>query len=514
MAILLYAVTLGGGFAYDFYGIARNDDRLQNPHAWGTYWTQPYNGGIDNLYRPLTSTIFAIQSWLNGLDVNHAWRFHLISLLMHAGVSALVAEFARRLTNSRVALIAGLLYAAHPIHVEVITDIVGQAEMVCALGTFGAMVLFLHRPMTNLRAVAILFLFILAVLSKEQGMLLPLLLLLLTICLRIRKTDTTTQSPAFQDGETVLEYSSLATTIDEADHKNAMKILVLLLCWSLGGYIVIRERIAKFWWDRSFLDPAINPLVLSRGHDRLLMPLVLLGHYAKLLIFPWKLVPDYSGAAIGSVAHFNDPYLYFGALALLIWLSLFVIAIYRRAGVMLFCLLGVAVTYGLVANLLSIIGTNFAERLMYLPSAFFIILVAMALAQLRTPALIGAMVVILALASLRTFTYARRWNDRLALYEQAARDEPGAVRMYMALAYEYYERGDTTNALATATQARTIAPQYTRVWLFSAALAMKAGNLDDADRFLQRADAISPTMTSISLGQELLEKRAATRPAK
>ena len=162
-------------------------------------------------------------------------------------------------------------------------------------------------------------------------------------------------------------------------------------------------------------------------------------------------------AAAQSVgSHFDDPYLYVGAIALLIWLSLLVMAIYRCAGVMLFCLLGVAVTYGLVANLLSIIGTNFAERLMYLPSAFFIILLAMALARLRTPALIGAMVIILALASLRTFTYARRWNDRLALYEQAARDEPGAVRMYMALAYEYYERGDTTNALATAAQARMI----------------------------------------------------------
>ena len=74
--------------------------------------------------------------------------------------------------------------------------------------------------------------------------------------------------------------------------------------------------------------------------------------------------------------------------------------------------------------------------------------------------------------------------------------------------------GDTSNALATADRAREIAPEYTRVWLFSAALAMKAGNLDDADRFLQRADAISPTLTSISLGQELLEKRSATRPTR
>ena len=48
----------------------------------------------------LAGTIFAIESLLNGLDESHAWKFHLLSLLMHAGVSALVAEVARRLTQS------------------------------------------------------------------------------------------------------------------------------------------------------------------------------------------------------------------------------------------------------------------------------------------------------------------------------------------------------------------------------------------------------------------------------
>src|SRR5436190_21909944 len=100
---------------------------------------------------------------------------------MHAGVCALVAEQARRLTNARVALIAGLLFAAHPIHVEVLGDIVGQAEMMCALGILGAMVLFLHHPMTAWRALGIFGCFIFALLSKEQGMLLPALLLLLAL---------------------------------------------------------------------------------------------------------------------------------------------------------------------------------------------------------------------------------------------------------------------------------------------------------------------------------------------
>src|SRR4051812_13047312 len=53
-ALLVYVVTLAGGFAYDFYGIIESDaKRLQDPSQWRTFWTQSYNGGVDNLYRPL-----------------------------------------------------------------------------------------------------------------------------------------------------------------------------------------------------------------------------------------------------------------------------------------------------------------------------------------------------------------------------------------------------------------------------------------------------------------------------
>ncbi len=179
---LLFAVTLRGGFAYDFHHmVAKADQRLRDPSQWGQYLKPAYGEGVDNLYRPLTSMLLYVPNpgffGIDGFD--HPWRFHLLSILMHAGVCALVAEFARRLIGWRAALIAGLLYAIHPIHVEVLGDIVGQAEMMCALGPFGALVLFLNRPMTPQRALAILLCFVIALLTKEQRMFLPLLLLVL-----------------------------------------------------------------------------------------------------------------------------------------------------------------------------------------------------------------------------------------------------------------------------------------------------------------------------------------------
>jgi len=257
----------------------------------------------------------------------------------------------------------------------------------------------------------------------------------------------------------------------------------------------------------------INPMVITHGKDRILMPLVLLGHYTQLLIFPWKLAPDYSGAAIGWQIHFNDPYFYIGIIAVTLWFSLCAIAIFRRNGAMLFCLFGVAFTYGLIGNIVTLIGTNFAERLMYLPSVFFLVLVAMMLSHLSARALGCAMVVILSLASLRTFTYARRWNDRLELYEQAVKDQPGAVRMQMALAKEYFDRGETEKTLRTLEEARRIMPEYARLWSFSAAIAMKMNDLDSASRYLKKAESIQLSMTILDLQQQLVEARAATRPS-
>src|SRR5581483_9668598 len=113
----------------------------------------------------------------------------------------------------------------------------------------------------------------------------------------------------------------------------------------------------------------------------------------------------------------------------------------RRAPAAAFCLLGVAITYALAANFLTLIGTIFAERLLYLPSAFFLVLVGLGAARLPRGATVAAMALLLSMASLRTMTYARGWNDRLAFYEASLRDQPQSIQLYILAANEAVERG-------------------------------------------------------------------------
>jgi hypothetical protein len=115
-ALVVYAVTLGGTYVYDDRYIILIDPRIANFSRWGEYWTKDYFlGGADNLYRPIVSMTYALQARLHGTSEHAAWAFHFVNWLLHAAVSASVAELTRRMTRSTViATIAGLLFRRPP----------------------------------------------------------------------------------------------------------------------------------------------------------------------------------------------------------------------------------------------------------------------------------------------------------------------------------------------------------------------------------------------------------------
>ncbi len=515
-ALIVYTITLGGTFVYDDFDVFNNDARLRAPAQWWRYWTESYNGGVDNLYRPLVSMTYALQWMLHGSNV--AWPYHAVNWILHAGVAALVAELTRRLialtpspgsspsparAAKAAAFIAGILFAVHPIHVEAVAYIVGRAELLCALGFIGALVLFAKRPLTTERVLAIFGCVVLSILSKEQGMLLPAMLLALALLIRDRTRSVEQLVPDHAPGDTLTYAPARRSTRISAQ---AM-LLALLVCWSVAGYIVFRESILKFSWDRGFLDWTINPLVRATGTDRWLLPFTILGHYVALLIAPIKLSPDYGAKVIGWTARRNDPYLWTGFAATTAWVFAFIYAWKRKHRAALFCLIGLALTYGLISNFAMLIGTNFGERLMYLPSAFILILVALAVARSRTFTIVLAVVAVL--FSIRTIAYAQKWNDRRTFYEYSIARQPESIRLRMLLIAELQSQKKLDEADRVAADARAMLPEYDEIWIQSADLAMARNDFDRAAAYLHRAMTIRPSNKAAGRIQELNDRRAA-----
>jgi hypothetical protein len=481
LAVVLYAHTLGGTWVYDDRFHAHDDPRLREPGGWRAYLTEGYvPGGVDHLWRPLVSLSYWAQWKLTG---ERAWPFHLVNVLLHAAASALVAEFARRLCrNDRIGLIAGLLFAAHPVHVEGVAYVVGRAESLCAIGTLGAMTLML-APLTPRRVLAIAACTAVAIFSKEQGLLLPPMLVAIWW---LRRAPSPTPLPA-------------------AD-RAAGRLLVIILLFGLSAYVVYREHILPWYWETKLLDYATQPMIHSGPRDRALIPVALIGRAVALLAAPVKLSPEYGLAVITPRQSLLDPYLYVGAIAIVAALAAAFIAWRRRAWTVLLLLFCATLTYFMISNV-KIIGVVFAERLLYLPSAFVLILLAMALARLprRTAA---AVVTMLVLAwGFRTVTYAARWNDRLTFYQRSVEENPRSARLRVLLANELIARRDFDAARRVIDGGLEVAPDYWKLWVLAARIAIEQGRLTQVPSMIGRAWELDPFPPDVTAIEDLLNRR-------
>ncbi|XP_077424967.1 protein O-mannosyl-transferase TMTC2 [Vanacampus margaritifer] len=137
VALVLYVNTLGADFCYDdSRAIKTNQDLLsETPWTnifyddfWGTLLT---HSGSHKSYRPLCTLSFRLNHAAGGLD---PWGYHLLNVALHGAVTGLFTRLAHLLLGGGVwSLLAGLLFASHPIHTEAVAGVVGRADEGAAL---------------------------------------------------------------------------------------------------------------------------------------------------------------------------------------------------------------------------------------------------------------------------------------------------------------------------------------------------------------------------------------------
>ncbi|XP_046890771.1 protein O-mannosyl-transferase TMTC2 [Hypomesus transpacificus] len=137
VALVLYINTLGADFCYDdSRAIKTNQDLLPDTpwinifydDFWGTLLT---HSGSHKSYRPLCTLSFRLNHALGGLE---PWGYHLVNVGLHGAVTALFTRLACLLLGEGPwSLLAGLLFASHPIHTEAVAGIVGRADIGAAL---------------------------------------------------------------------------------------------------------------------------------------------------------------------------------------------------------------------------------------------------------------------------------------------------------------------------------------------------------------------------------------------
>jgi protein O-mannosyl-transferase len=171
VAIVIYLGALANGFAYDDLPVIPDNDWVRHGMTLTHALTLPY-WPAGALYRPVTSFSYAVD-WLVG--GGSPVLFHAVNIAWYALGAALVTRLALEWWPPLAALLAGLLFAVHPVHVESVANVVGRAELLAGVTLVGlALVVMAPRPLTNARLFGIAALAALALGAKETGVVAPI----------------------------------------------------------------------------------------------------------------------------------------------------------------------------------------------------------------------------------------------------------------------------------------------------------------------------------------------------
>jgi protein O-mannosyl-transferase len=416
LAAALALPSLANGFVYDDVLVIQQNPLVHGLARSAELWRSSYwPAGL--LYRPLTSQLFALE-WTAG--AGRPLLFHAVSLLLFALVTWLVYRLASRIIasdpgNPWPPLFAAALFAVHPVHVEAVAGVVGQAELLTTLFALLAVERYVAwrraGALSPARRLALAGLTLLAILSKETGYVVPLLLVAAEL--------TVLRSRRERLRETwLLQGCAVAVGL----------LLRLSVLGSLAGE---------------------TPATLFRGMGlpaRALAMLAVVPQWARLLLWPAHLQAEYGPPALPVSATLTWVHA-LGLLLLVLWLVLAVRSWTRRPA-LAFGLLWVLLALAPVSNLLAPTGIVLAERVMFLPSAGLALAAGAALAALlprlaAAPRWIGAgaaavVLALLALAAARSVGRNAAWRSQQIFFEALQRDAPRTYRAHFVASRFYY----------------------------------------------------------------------------
>lgn len=465
LAVILYLNVLPNTFIFDDWQqvvenpFLRRSDGLREIFTTGVLeFMGPV--AVSNFYRPLMHSAFYLMFRISGLNPA---GYHTLSILLHAAICLLVYAVIARLSGRRLtAVVAALLFAAHPVHTEAVAWISAYPELLCAFLTLLVLWLYLRAEQAQGRArVALLVLtgpvFLLALLAKEIAVAVPLLLACYELLVCRAPWRATLRA-------TWLAYASLAA--------------------AAAVYLAARLHALKA------LMPASQDPIPPAEH--LWTAVGLFFRYFWVQVWPLELHAFYYLERNRSPL---EPVVLAG-LATLLATAVLGWWLYRRRrpevlAVALY-LLPLAPAFLLPY---SSIGWLMAERYLYLPSVGFCWLLAaglVAAADRWGYRPLGALfVIVLVACSVRTVLRNGDWSEEVAFYRRTVHAFPGFPHAYLNLGEALLRQNRLPEALEATQAAVRLSPTYPDPHINLGLICWRQGNEEAAIRHFQRAATLA-----------------------
>ena len=383
------------------------------------YW---YGSGHDEsrgpVYRPTSLIIFATV-W--EFSPNNPHVYHFINVLLYSFTCLLLflllCELFRK-QNILFPFICTLLYAAHPIHTEVVNNIKSLDEILCFL--FGLISIWSLLKYNSSKSILSFVLggisFFLALVSKETG-----ITFLVIIPMGVYFfTDTSLRKliPTF---------------------------LLLLVITGFG--LAIRMMVFKDLPPNPEITTSALNNSLNAAPDmvsRYATIFYILLRYLVLLIFPHPLTCDYNFSQIKNQT-LSDPAALIGII-IFFASGVYSIINFRRKSIVAFGILFFLITLAPVSNLFFLGGSVMAERFMYTPSLGFCIILTWFLIRITktesiknkfkdfyqffalNQRLFFIVLGITALYCLKTISRSRDWKDNITIFSNDVKISGNSAR--------------------------------------------------------------------------------------
>jgi protein O-mannosyl-transferase len=436
LGFLVYANTLNFGFVLDdFAAIIENTSTKKGVAALSEIFSTSYRYGYillsDELYRPLPKAIFAIF-W--DFFPNNATPGHLLNVVLFAFTCYLIYQLMIKWfpNQHKLALLTSLIFAAHPIHTEVVANIKSLDEILSFLFCLLSLDQYLmyKDPGKILHIFLAMILFFIAFLCKESTItFLPIFTLLVYFRRKINNYDRP---------QSVV--SGNPTQTPDAGLKSSINgIQWMIIPTTL--FFLIRHNVLN---DSGMFSPAPSSVAdnaLMAAKDTLTQitgAVAMLGFYLFKLFVPINLSFDLSYPQVAP-AKITDLNFILSALILLAMLG-WAIRDFKKKTTNSFALFFFFITVAVSSNIFMRIGTHYGERLMYAPSFGIVMFLAYLILRfldkntsatktISMPAMGVAGAIVLLYSGL-AITRNPVWKSNETLYESGLISAPNSARVH------------------------------------------------------------------------------------
>jgi Tfp pilus assembly protein PilF len=457
LVLVSYGGALKADFVYDDHNQLVQNTSIQSLRNIPRFFMHPAEtiGAMvfEGIYRPLRTTCFAVEYQMWGLNPA---AYHGANLLFHLLNSFLLFLFIRRLCDAeRPALVAALLFAAHPALTEDVCWICSGSDLLCMLFYLAALLCWFRArdeaggKKRAFFAIALVSL-ALALLSKEMAVTFPAVIVGIDFWREGFKGISPKRWPSYAP-------------------------FVILTCIYLAIRMNIMSRFAQHgqWGD----TPLASAVIIAKA----------VAYYVGILVYPFRLTVLPVIDTNVSRSDFAGMF----AVALVACLIAAALAFRRKHPI---ATLGIILFFILILPISNIIPltTIVAGRFVYIPSIGFFLAVAAMVRTLESPrsepssqhrALsAGAIAAVIFLLSLNTVIRSLDWRSDFALFKSAVEIAPDNPRARVALGKEYFLRNDIEQAREQALAALGHDPLHLEAHNLLGRIYREEGNTVDAER--------------------------------